>query len=95
MMSSESARRTSDEFRMEAHRKPDERTDAARFDRYARKWFLFGAALFALSVIVATGLWDRDPIGWILGIPAGVGCMGVGVYFHLVGKRGGWARTEE
>jgi hypothetical protein len=55
---------------MAGHRKRDERTGGASFEQYARRWFLIGAALFALSVIVAAGLWDRHPIhAWILGIP--------------------------
>ena len=80
---------------MTGHKTSDERTGGASFEQYARQWFLFGAALFALSIIVATGLWNRDPIVWILGIPGGVGSMALGVYLNRVGQRGGWARTEE
>lgn len=80
---------------MPGHRTYDERTGGASFEQYARRWVLIGAGLLALSIIVATGLWDRHPGVWILGIPAGVGCIAGGIYFHRVGKRGGWARSEE
>jgi hypothetical protein len=80
---------------MAAQRKPDEHGGAGVSYPYARRWVVAGAAMVVLSLIVATGLWNRSPVVWILGIPGGLGAMALGAYFHRVAQRGEWERSKE
>jgi len=63
-------------------------------NRYARERIIFGAVLVALSGVVGAGVWERSAWVWVLGLPGGVLSIMLGVYFHRVGKRGGWSLTE-